>query len=232
MPLLPQHFVDPQAGNPPQVAVLQTPTHHPFCRAEDLFPGSAEDRRHFLPTQPPRPGCQKLHVALAQGALADRPRHRLHLHPAARAVHPSPRVHPKHGETPQRHVFIPACPGMVIRRPWLSTSRTPPPTPAPRPHLHLQTRPTRSRRPPDLLVHKALVIFDPIHNTFDLHPVPSCGIRVSSHYPLQDSDRMRKLILWPLPGSFAFSYPQILRKSRIFKWQRHQHKNPSLKVCL
>jgi len=96
--------------------------------------------------------------ALAQGALADRPRHRLHLHPAARAVHPPPRVHPKHGETPQRHVFIPARLGMVIRRPWLSTFRTPPPTPAPPPHLDLQTRPTRSRRPSHLLVHKALVI--------------------------------------------------------------------------
>ena len=43
--------------------------------------------------------------------------------------------------------------------------------------------------------------------------VLSCGIRVSLHYPLQDSDRMRKLMLEPLPGSFAFSYPQILRKS-------------------
>jgi len=112
-----------------------------------------------------------------------------------------------------RRQFIPARLGKVIRRPWLSTFRTQPATPAPRPHLDSQIRPTPSGRASGSLVRKTLVILDPIQNTLEMHPVPPCEIRVTLHYPLEDSDRMHKLILWPLPGSFAFSYPQILRKN-------------------
>ena len=46
-----------------------------------------------------------------------------------------------------------------------------------RPHLDSQIRPTPSGRPADSLVHKTLVILDPIQNTLDVPLVSSCGIR-------------------------------------------------------
>ena len=85
-------------------------------------------------------------------------------------------------------------------------SRSPP---APR----LSNTATPSGRASNSLVRKTLVILDPIQNTLEMHPVPPWEVRVTLHFPLEDSDRMRKLVLWPLPGSFAFSYPQILRKN-------------------
>jgi len=104
-------------------------------------------------------------------------------------------------------ILIPARPGMVIRRPWLSTSRTPPATPAPRPHLDFQTPSIPSRRPSNSLLRKTLVIFGPIQNTLDLHPVASWGICVSSHYPSQDSDRMRRAYPLALTRLFRFFLP-------------------------
>ena len=83
-------------------------------------------------------------------------------------------------------------------------------------HLHHRFRNSRAAPAPRLsntadplgtasrpLIHKVLVIFDLIQNTLGVLLVLSCAICVTSHDPLPGSDRMRKLILRPLPGSFA-----------------------------
>ena len=87
-------------------------------------------------------------------------------------------------------------------------------------HLHHRFRNSRAAPAPRLsntadplgtasrpLIHKVLVIFDLIQNTLGVRLVPSCAICVTSHDPLPGSDRMRKLILRPLPGSFAIFLP-------------------------
>jgi hypothetical protein len=74
-----------------------------------------------------------------------------------------------------------------------------------------------------LLVHKALVIINPIPNTLDLHPVPASGIGVSLTGFGQDAEAyplaLTKLLRFFLATDYA--------EEPIFQFLKGEHDAPS-----
>src|SRR6516162_1452441 len=193
MALAPGHLIDPQGPNPGQLAVLQTPPHHPLHRVKDLFPGGVKDRGHLAPGKASRPESQELYIGRRQRVLAGGPGHGFHSHPASLAVYPPRGIHEKHRNPPQGHELkIPSRQSVIT---WARslTPRADRTGVGARAYAHPQTRPLTVLSPYHLFIDKRLVLLNSIQNTLQLHPVLPCiGFCVT--LPIQNRFKMRYLL--------------------------------------
>ena len=74
VPSPPQDLVDPDSRDSLEAPVGQPPVHNRLDRTIDRTPGGPEDLRNLLPRHAPRPGRQKVSVAIRQVVLPGRPR--------------------------------------------------------------------------------------------------------------------------------------------------------------
>ena len=96
-------FIDSQGSNPVQVAVPQSPAHHPFDRSIHIVPRNAKRRSHILPGKQARPLGQEKAQRVAELQFAAGPGEVFDMHSAARTVHAPRPVNQKYGNGPQRN---------------------------------------------------------------------------------------------------------------------------------
>src|SRR6516225_1822214 len=182
MALAPGHLIDPQGSDPGQLAVLQTPLHHPLHRVKDLFPRGVKDGGHLAPRKASRPETQELHIGRRQSVLARCPGHRLYFYPTALAVHPAQGINEEHCDPPQGHKLKIPSRQRVIAGACPLTPRADRTGVGARTYAHPQTRPLTVPSPFHLFIDKRFVLLNSIQNTLQLHPVPP-ALGFASHYP-------------------------------------------------
>ena len=96
-------FIDSQSAKAVQVAVPQSPAHHPFDRSIHIGPRNAKTRSHFLPGKQARPLGQEKAQRVAELQFAAGPRQVFDMHSAAWALHAPRPVNQEHGNRPHRN---------------------------------------------------------------------------------------------------------------------------------
>src|SRR5882724_256323 len=119
-------FIDSQSANPVQVAVPQSPAHHPFDRSIYIGPRNAKTRSHILPGKQARPLGQEKAQCVAKLQFAAGPRQVFDMHSAARTLHAPRPVNQEHGNRPHRNKApAPRLAACVINWRRLSTAPAP-----------------------------------------------------------------------------------------------------------
>ena len=96
-------FIDSQGSNPAQVAVPQSPAHHPFDRSIHIVPRNAERRSHLLPGKQPCPLGEEKAQCVAELQFAAGPGQVFDMDSATRTVYAPWPVNQKHGDRPHRN---------------------------------------------------------------------------------------------------------------------------------
>jgi hypothetical protein len=132
-----------------------------------------KDVGHLLPGQPFGPSGQKPCVAGRQPVFALRPRNRLDLDAADRAIDPTHGIEKKHRDSPQRHKFESTAGERIVTGPFLPAARADRLGVGSRSDFDFNNRSIHIFGKPTGAVNKICVLFNPIQYSLNQHSVSS-----------------------------------------------------------